>query len=74
MLKQKWINDKKAKLKGEIQALQNQAQQLQQQLVQISQAILRKQGELQAIKEVEVELIQKEKELPKKKEKREKRQ
>jgi len=55
-INQKWINDKKAKLNGEIMGLRRRIEQLQNELQQTSAAILIKQGELQAVIEVEQEL------------------
>lgn len=55
-LTQKWINDKKARLNGEIQALRRRAEQLQGTLQQTGAELLVKQGELQAIIEVEREM------------------
>jgi len=51
-IKEKWVNDKRAKLKGEIVALEKSLQQLQQEMQQRSVMVIQKRGELQAIEDV----------------------
>jgi len=69
-IKEKWVNDKRAKLKGEIVALEKSLQQLQREMQQKSVMIIQKRGELQAIEDV-WQQIKRKPEPPKKKEEKE---
>jgi len=58
-IKQKWVNDKRAQLKGELQRIDKRGTQLQQELQELVRQRDMKIGELQAVEEVAKELKRK---------------